>query len=361
MFKMRRMNLILPLLFVFLLLFSGNAYAKLSKTVEVAIVRADLESITFTSDHGILVNNDSDWTDSGTPYGEPEWIKGTAINNPITHTKNTKLTINVTVRVSPAGLAFDLIGTGANYMTFEKTGNTSSGADQTLSITANVNLPDHIATLSNEISWKIKLIDPLNIEIDLGKSGPHKIYLTYGTPSGSVVTEKRMNWCVSLANGKVSDTDIADSIGPEAVNASHFGHDFFSLSNPWPVLGSNGDCGTLSTLMKKGLELLGVLGAEVRFVYPCHEDWSHLWSIYTNASERNLEGIKLGFMAPSWNNYEGTCFFKEKWWMGGAGTYQDSAYEVLRYWTLPNNDPAQKRQVWENDTVTPVPYPPGTP
>ena len=123
----------------------------------------------------MLKDNNSGWSDSGTAYSEPEWVKDTSTNNPITHTKNTKITANVVVKVSPSGLNFDLTGSGSNYVTFENIGNTSSGSDQAISITANGNLPDNIAVLSESITWKIKItgVSPV-FEQDIGSSGPHK-------------------------------------------------------------------------------------------------------------------------------------------------------------------------------------------
>ncbi len=41
---------------------------------------------------------------------------------------------------------------------------------------------------SKYYTWKIKVIDVNYVEQTLGDSGPHKIYLTSGTPYGSVVS-----------------------------------------------------------------------------------------------------------------------------------------------------------------------------
>ena len=68
----------------------------------VIVLRTDFKSITFTSDHGIMKDNNTDWTDSGTVYGTPEWIRSPARNYPISHTKGAPIILTATVKVEPA-------------------------------------------------------------------------------------------------------------------------------------------------------------------------------------------------------------------------------------------------------------------
>ena len=143
----------------------------------VVVPKVDLKSIEFTSDHesggaNILKDNNADWTDNGTAYVEPEWMKVPARNNPISHTKNTKLTAKVTVKVEPSGVTFDLIGDGPDgYVDFHENGNTSTGGDQDLTVTADDNLPDQVCTLTKSIDWKITAGAT---ECGAGSSGGHK-------------------------------------------------------------------------------------------------------------------------------------------------------------------------------------------
>jgi outer membrane protein OmpA-like peptidoglycan-associated protein len=316
-----------------------------------------LKSIRFTSDHGVLKDNDADWSDSGAVV-EPEWITDPFRNKAISQTKNTSLIADITVNSGlPSGKSFDLIGSGinSNDTSFTMTGITSAGADQVVNITADASLPNYVSPLFRYIVWKVRAGGKERLA---GFSGPHRIYVTYTTPTGGV-TEKRMKWSCEVADWRDTPAGIADDIGPEATSHSHFLLSNYNLTNPWTALAVKGDCGTLSTLMKQSLDILGVTGAEVRFVYPRHSDWTNLWSIQELQNERDAHGNWLIFISGGPNNYEGTCFFNSKWWMGGAGDFRWTALGVLKEWTWPNNSSTGQRQVWRNNQSTPVPYPGG--
>ena len=73
----------------------------------------------------------------------------------------------------PAGISFDLIGDGPDdYVDFEKTGQTSTGADQPITVTADANLPDEVSILNKSINWKIKVG---SLECAASSSGSRKI------------------------------------------------------------------------------------------------------------------------------------------------------------------------------------------
>ena len=243
--------------------------------IEYKVVDVDLKSVKFTSDHGLLVDNNDDWTYLGTTYSEPEWVDGDPdTNNPISHTKDTKITVDVTVEVSPSGLEFELIGDGPNdYVDFSKTGNTSTGSDQVVTITADAKLPNQVDTLTKSIDWSIKIASS---SIDIETSGPHKIYVTYGTPGeSSVVTEKRMSWACEKADGAEEDEDVADEIH-KALWCEHEGEDNDppydvgekdDRGEGWILMAGEtfGACDEQAGLMELAVEILGV-SAEVEEV-----------------------------------------------------------------------------------------------
>ena len=144
-----------------------------------------------------------------------------------------------------------------------------------------------------------------------------------------------------------------------------------SLDTAWEIMdGMNADCGSLSTLMKYELDLLGATGSEVRFVYARHASWiglSQPTPPYASYIESDGSGNILGMwfgggLGAGWNNYEGCCVFQSKWWEGGTGIAKDSDYEVLLHVTSPNiNGTTNSHQCWSHDTPTAVAYPPGTP
>ncbi len=174
-----------------------------TKTANVIVCDAELKTITFTSDHGLMNENNDYWSDEGFPYLEPEWRQGEGEHTPISQSMATYLAINVKLNVKPSGMTFDLKGEGGyDWNRFVENGNTSTGSDQVVSMAADEQLPDCICIVSSYYDWTITLTNPNpHLEGDIGPSGPHMIYVTYGTPEGSVVTRKRINAVCTYASG----------------------------------------------------------------------------------------------------------------------------------------------------------------
>jgi hypothetical protein len=206
-------------------------------------------------------------------------------------------------------------------------------------------------------------------------SSAHTLYVAYGPPqpAGSL-TVKRIDWVCTLAAGASSPAAIGDLVGPDATGGARFGANSIfgsppTLTTAWQVMdGYKADCGTLSTLMKYELDLLGASGSAVNFVYSCHADWSHLSSASSTANETDGSGDILimwfgsAGLGAGYNNYEGCCVFQSKWWEGGNGRGAASAYQVNQDSTLPNTSgTATSHQAWNNATATAVAYPPGVP
>ncbi|HET6247247.1 MAG TPA: hypothetical protein VFE47_06050 [Tepidisphaeraceae bacterium] len=221
----------------------------------------------------------------------------------------------------------------------------------------------------------------------------HQIFLTYATPfvdvgkagipPGTTVTARRVDWCTQLADGTRTPAEIGSKVGPDAIKGGRFyAHNsiFGNLTTAWQIMdGTNADCGSLCTLMKSELDMLGATGSKVQFVYACHQDWSHLYSQSPLANETNAGGVMLGMyfgsrhhnvgsdLAPlplGFNNYEGCCEFQGKWWMGGLSRHnpQPSAEAVLGYVVEPNQDgTVEDHQCYLNDLETHVSLPSGSP
>ena len=121
--------------------------------------------------------------------------------------------------------------------------------------------------------------------------------------------------------------------------------------------------------MNYSLDLLGVTGSEVRFVFARHNNWTGLWNSSDDWYDNTVSewrdpsdvGTRLGYISGSWNNYEGCCFYAAKWWMGGLGDSRSSAYDVLLRVTQPNTSGTGQHQAYADDESTPVSYPAGTP
>jgi len=111
----------------------------------------------------------------------------------------------------------------------------------------------------------VKLVDPEpDMEIGVGGSGPHKIYVTYGTPTGSVVTEKRIDWACTKADGATTARDVADKIHVAlSADPPIDGHGPIQTDD-WLLLSGSpyqGQCDEQARFMVKALELLGSTGS----------------------------------------------------------------------------------------------------
>jgi len=313
---------------------------------KLTVVRAELKSIEFTSDHesggaNLLKDNNSNWTDNGTAYVEPEWGKIPGRTNPISHTMNTKLAAKVTVKVEPSGVTFDLIGDGSDdYVDFHKTGNNSTGSDQEFTVTADANLPDQVCTLTKSIDWKIEVGTN---ECSAGSSGAHKIYVTYTTPYGSEVTEKRLSWACEACNGGSTPTGIAEKVYTTfASDPPIFSLTNYNVPNPlWRLMEGapyRGQCIDLANLMLLAIKMIGGSGT-IGYVYgstnaDCFSTSSEAFESRTPCANTNHPGTEIILVysaaGGAWNNWEAVCKVQNTCY--GIKLYEGTAIDILRYW-----------------------------
>jgi len=271
------------------------------------VIKVEIKKVEFTSDHGVLTNYNTDYAGSGgTLYNPRGWVKNGA-NNPITHVKDSKITANVTYRGEPSGITFDLTGDGPiGALDFRKTGLISSGSDQTVSITSDASIPPQVDVLEERVNWSISISGKPSRNGDA--SGPHKIYVTWGSP-GSGPTLKRIDKACRTAALQNTPEGIADSLHNMVAAQTVFGS---ANVDGWDLLdGGSGDCDNQARCMKYTFEMLGAGSANVRLVRAS-----------TNAGQGNcldLESRVVGNQTQylimdfdsgpgyNWNAYEGCC------------------------------------------------------
>lgn len=237
--------------------------------VPLTVFEVTLDKVEFTSDHGLMNANKTTWVDAGAAYTGAEWVSSPSCNNPISQTKNTSLKTKVSCTVKPTGLTFDLSGDGSeDRFDFSCTGESSNGASKESSeMTADEKLLDEVDTISGEdIAWKITFTAPEpDIEVSLGNSGSHKIYVTWDTPntgasSGSVVTEKRIIYVCEKADG-LGGTDVTEAA--DALFLSLTGTFVLNATEPSPIwtLHNSGvvaECPGLAKYVNVHFEMLGL-------------------------------------------------------------------------------------------------------
>ncbi len=248
---------------------SCNEAAPDTAQVSLKVVSAEIISVGFTSDHSLLKKNPTSgsiWGNSSTAMEKPEWIAG-GRNNPISHTKDTKISVTVTVKVEPSDVAFDLTGSGSGYMTFPTTSRNSTGANQGIDVTATDNLPNRVCFRQQSCNWTIKVG---TLQCCQRTSGPHKMYVTWGTPSG-IATQKRMEWS---CNGQ--DLTTENKVAVHVRDKAHAGTWFMNGKQPpspiWNALLNNEDnavdCIAAASLAATSLTLLGVPDASIDYAHP---------------------------------------------------------------------------------------------
>ncbi len=293
--------------------FTSSIMTNNSCTVEYAttVFKLDLKSITFTSDHGVLTDYNSDFDGSGgTVYSPRGWVKGGA-NNPISHTRYTNVSINAVVSAQPAGMNLSLRGTGElPGLSFPKTGFVSTGSDQTVPLTSTLPLRRLVDIVDENISWSALFQDASSYS--MGTSGPHRIYVTCGTP-GPGPTLKRINFVCTKALSWGPESRAADSIWDAVASGTYFytGNgqwDDWQLLDGWNVF-QGGDCDNQARCMASAVGMLGIHPAIQTNVYAS-----------TNAGAGNCtapdtrtcpvhgaEGLLLNFPSSGLNEYEGCC------------------------------------------------------
>ncbi len=268
----------------------------------------------------------------------------------------------VGVCVEPGGVRYKVVGIGgADYFNFESGYNISDGGTQVVDVSGGGVLPGVVGVLEGDIDWRV-----VAGECDgwvLGSSGPHKVYVTYGEPYGSEVTERRIRWCCEVAAGESDLNGIADKIYSELGNDPPIFRLGADSPDPlWLLMaGGNyeGECIDLANFMRLALRMLGCDG-EIGYVYGssdtnCYSSSPVSWES-RNCNVHGLEQIYV-WSAGGWNNWEAVCKVGDICY--AVKVHKGSPIEILREW-LGHNDPNDGNyQAWVSTVpcTNPGPYP----
>jgi hypothetical protein len=179
-------------------------------------------ALTFTTDHNLITNNNSDWTNSGSTFSKPpDYTYGHA-SNPISHTENRRAVVKIDFQVNPPNAdPTDADVTGAGFgLQFKPIppppkfqGGTVPSYEAELTISTP--FPNSVQKLTGDIDWTVSTVEDGPFQgADLNSWG-HTIYLTMGTPASAPgreagITQKRMDASVALVAG-------ASSADPHAI------------------------------------------------------------------------------------------------------------------------------------------------
>jgi hypothetical protein len=232
-------------------------------------------SVEFASDHGVLLDHDTDWEDGGLPFDKPEWPKkaGDPAGHPVSHTWDQPIELDVKVEFtgprSKGSISGTLMGVDAKDGTkvFERRWRFRRGK-QTIRVKSTKPFPKEVKTQDVDWLWLIqgKGINPLSF---LGLEGVQswpaqtqfEIFMTQAEPSTVLafpgITYRRMKHAVA----KVSE---AASIDPHVI-VKHLMSTFpvFNLGanprNAW-LLGEPGAAGDCRTIVRYVINILLMVG-----------------------------------------------------------------------------------------------------
>lgn len=325
---------------------------------------------------------------------------GRAIH-PAAYVSGSRPSLSVLVRTDgalPPGTSLTLTGyeTGSSEVvaTTSCSGTVTGRTDEIIGFRLRLIRPcEGVANRRLTLEWRVR-IDAAP-EQTVGRT-EHQLFVTLGPPRGEGmgpgggINWVRLDRLTALADARSTPFDVVGRLGPilTAPNLYALRAGLGSPGidgEPFAVLdGGRADCRTLSLLLQRSLELLGVEGADVRFVFPRTGTWDGLSTSLPDGYAQDAEvpidlfgtresGV-LYYYDGGPNRYQACCVWRgfdprggqvvTQWWIGGKGRYEATDFDVLMAVTQPNRLGAQ-RQVYvdpysdERDLLDdgPVPYP----
>ena len=184
------------------LMAQGLAAGGARETEEKAHPGAEINSITFNSDHGVMKDHTEGWENSGAVV-EPEWSVNAArevVSKPISQTMGTSLTAAISVNVLPVAAPTAPISIRGESdepaLNFSFDGTLQGGLKQSVPLTSPGKLPDKITALSGkQVRWRMKW---RGWDHEIGRT-EHTVYVTMATPRNpGEVTARRMNRAIGV-------------------------------------------------------------------------------------------------------------------------------------------------------------------
>lgn len=317
-----------------------------SAEVKVYVVGIKLKAVEFsgTGNHTLYKTGTDSWTDdryddSGdTTIDYAEWQDANGdgtpeVSEPVCYTKGSKPSMKAVMSVVglPAGT------TSAKLRV--KCGN-DEYATKELSMTGSsveikdlvwkTALPDKVDNKDYTLSWEVSL-DGGSSYFGIGSS-TNKFFVTYGTPAGTPVTAKRLNWSTSKAAGKADAEACSDEIWNAVAEEAHFAYG--GITDSWALLdGGVGDCGKLARCMSHTLQMLGIK-SEVEFVRASTDSGAGKCLDY---EKKTIDGLEYSLIMdfardisnPAWNLYEGCSVF-ENYYAIEPKAKESNDYSMLR-------------------------------
>ena len=294
-------------------------------TMRLTVVKVDLKSLTFTSDHGVLLDKNDNFEKGGASFGEPEWDADIRpLGVPISHTMGEHVTVDVEVEISPLALPptqFALAGTGPPGFNFADLPSLHGGQNVVLATSADT-VDEQFHWFAPSITWRIERAGRLFLETE---ASPKLVYVTMGAPRDTgadqhQATQIRMERAVQYAGavGSLNPHEIVakvrDAAGTYDLNAPRL--------NAWEVPEKGGDCQSIIRFVEKVVKMVDVPGTfEHKHIYAI--ETAPAVAIEGTATDGGLnDNIRIHPTQPTWtlslidgtpgcNAYEATASYLE--------------------------------------------------
>ncbi len=312
-----------------------------------------VRSLAFTSDHGVMRDNDKDWSAAGAPYPQPEWRSlepGKALSAPISHAMDSHVDAELGFDVLPASAApesVSIIGdSDVDFLRFSHTATIGGGNDKTAAMSSIGKLPGKVKVFRDKfIDWKVKWGA---WEHAVARTGPFTLFVTIADPANpGAVTYRRMAKAVEL----VASSPTLDS--HDIVKTIMFRWTNFNLdvryANEWDLAGdmdTGAQCIDLVRFVQSVIGMVGAPGtAEAVVVWAkptapavaIERPWPHAGmsssEVAPHPGEPSWSAALLdGDMRP--NNFEAALKFIDggvmRYYPGGVQAVMTTPDEVLR-------------------------------
>lgn len=361
----------------------GDGGPTLKARVTIHVVKVEMLSIDFTSDHNLLRDEATSWTAEGAAFTGAEWTN-TGTNHPISHTKDIAPTATFKMKVTPAtapNFTLTLDGDGSiDSFKYHKE-QVLAGGTTDVSITANGKLPNKVCIEEHTIVWKYKVTaNGSTSECTLPNSGPHKAFVTLATPITATTpyvtpnkpTVKRMQAVCTWADGATSDLQVGDKIAAYCLAndpPAFYLYGIVPLGGPFWIVMDGGayQCVDLAYFMQAACGQVGTPG-EIGFCYATTDATNYSTSDTAHETRVRTIGTTtydeiLGFYASAFNSWESVIKV--------AGVLyavefdkNTSSMEIVKQFVCPNTVPGANYQAWSywslgswNPDTANAPYP----
>jgi len=317
--------------------------ADTGKTVEIEVVEPTVYQLGFGGDPNLYHTPDANngWADGNSPITDPVYNSEIGDNNSVCVTRSssgvslTHVKLKVTEGLSYATIIkVDANGTEDWNESGDVSFTGTSTAETSLGITGSIISEVKVYSGNFQIQWQYKVPAGTNTWYATNTTS-HTVYVTWDTPSpsGCSVTEQRIAWVCTEADGDTNLPDAADHIYLALRPKSYTDAERDGPTPIWTIHdGEESQCPGLAMYIDAHFQMLGLGSGEIRYCWAkadgtCTYDTTgvlHYQKRYfpitghssptTHDDDASHERLQMMDATPVCNNYEATCYFNSTYY-----------------------------------------------